>query len=174
VNNTPPVIAVVGEGPDGAYEGNSLYVVTPATVVNGESPVIEETQWFSDGIGPVFTGSIFTIPENAVGEVFTARQLFKDDRDNELLSEPSNGITIVERPADAITFTAVITDDGTPEGNQFGHVLTAAAENIEGGTAPAARGGDPYIGDRRRGNDPGEPGVDGGAVGSRTDNGGRR
>ena len=40
------------------------------------------------------------------------------------------------RPADAITFDAVITDDGTPEGNQFGHVLTARALNIAGGTAP--------------------------------------
>ena len=38
VNNTPPVIAVVGGGVDEAYEGNSIYVVTNATVLNGEIP----------------------------------------------------------------------------------------------------------------------------------------
>ena len=47
VNNTPPVIAVVGEGLDGAYEGNNLYVVTPATVINGRQvPAIVENQWY--------------------------------------------------------------------------------------------------------------------------------
>ena len=138
VNNTPPVIAVLGEGLDGAYEGNSLYVATNATVVNGDTPVIVENQWSSSGVSqnPVSTDSQFLIPAGAEGTVITCRQLFRDARNNELLSEVSNSITIVARPADAITFDAVITDDGTPEGNQFGHVLTARALNIAGGTAP--------------------------------------
>ena len=40
------------------------------------------------------------------------------------------------RPVDAITFTPVITDDGTPSANTPGHILTASAQNIQGGTAP--------------------------------------
>ena len=39
--------------------------------------------------------------------------------------------------AEAITFTAVITDDGTPAANTPGHILTASATNIQGGTTPA-------------------------------------
>ena len=135
VNNTPPVIAVVGEGIDGAYEGNSIYVVSNATVLNGEIPSIVETQWFKDGVADG-TGSIYTISAGNEGAVITAKQLFRDLRSNELLSLASNEITIVERPADAITFTAVITDDGTPTGNTPGHDLTASATNIVGGTSP--------------------------------------
>ena len=135
VNNTPPVIAVVGGGVDEAYEGNSIYVVTNATVLNGEIPSIVETQWFKDGTADG-TGSIYTIGAADEGAVITAKQLFRDLRNNELLSLASNEITIVERPADAITFTAVITDDGTPTGNTPGHVLTASATNIVGGTSP--------------------------------------
>ena len=134
-NNTPPVIAVVGGGVDEAYEGNSIYVVTNATVVNGELPSIIETQWFKDGVADG-TGSIYTIGADDEGAVITARQLFRDLRLNELLSDASNGITIVERPADVITFNPVITDDGTPQANTPGHVLTASAENIVGGVAP--------------------------------------
>ena len=135
VNNTPPVIAVVGGGVDEAYEGNSIYVVTNATVLNGELPSIIETQWFKDGVADG-TGSIYTIGAGDETKVITAKQLFRDLRNNELLSLASNAITIVERPADAITFTAVITDDGTSTGNTPGHVLTASATNIIGGTAP--------------------------------------
>ena len=136
VNNTPPVIAVLGEGPDGAYEGNSIYVVTNATVINGLNPVIVENQWFKDGVADG-TGNLYVIGAGDETKVITCRQLFRDDRTNELLSEPSNGITLVDRPADAITFTPVITDDETPEANTPGHVLTASAENIQGGTAAA-------------------------------------
>ena len=135
VNNTPPVIAVVGGGVDEAYEGNSIYVVTNATVLNGEIPSVVETQWFKDGTADG-TGSIYTIGADDEGAAITAKQLFRDLRNNELLSLASNAITIVERPADAITFTAVITDDGTSTGNTPSHVLTASATNIVGGTAP--------------------------------------
>ena len=136
VNNTPPVIAVVGEGPDGAYEGNNIYVVTPATVINGDSPVIVENQWFKDGAA-AGTSQLYEITAaDVVGAVITCRQLFRDARTNEILSDASNGITIVARPAGAITFSPVITDDGTPNANTPGHVLTASAQNIVGGTAP--------------------------------------
>ena len=135
VNNTPPVIGVLGEGIDGAYEGNSIYVVTNATVVNGDTPTIVENQWFKDDAADG-TGTLYAIGAGDEGKVITCKQLFRDARTNELLSEASNGITIVARPADAITFTAVITDDGTPQANTPGHVLTASAENIVGGTAP--------------------------------------
>ena len=135
LNNTPPVIAVVGEGIDGAYEGNSIYVVTNATVTNGINPAIVDTQWFKDDVADG-TGTIYVIGADDEGAVITAKQLFRDARNNELLSDASNGITIVERPAGAITFNAVITDDGTPQGNAVGSVLTAAAINIVGGTAP--------------------------------------
>ena len=135
VNNTPPVIGVLGEGIDGAYEGNSIYVVTPATVINGENPVIVENQWFKDGAADG-TGQLYVIGAGDEGKVITCKQLFRDARTNELLSEASNAITIVARPADAITFTPVITDDGTPNANTPGHVLTASAENIVGGVAP--------------------------------------
>ena len=37
---------------------------------------------------------------------------------------------------DAITFSPVITDDGTPNANTPGHILTVSAQNIQGGTAP--------------------------------------
>ena len=37
---------------------------------------------------------------------------------------------------DGISFNAVILDDGTPEANTPGHILTAVAENITGGTSP--------------------------------------
>ena len=136
INNTPPVIAVVGAGVDEAYEGNSIYVVTPATVVNGDLPSIVETQWFKNGAADG-TGTIYTIGAGDETAVITAKQLFRDLRGEELLSDASNSITIVDRPADAITFDAVITDDGTPEANTPGHVLTASAENIQGGTAAA-------------------------------------
>ena len=136
VNNTPPVIAVVGEGPDGAYEGNSIYVVTPATVINGINPVIVENRWFVDG-SDAGTGQLYEITaSDVVGSVVTCRQLFRDARTNEILSDESNSITIVARPAGAITFAAVITDDGTPNANTPGHVLTASAQNIQGGDAP--------------------------------------
>ena len=135
VNNTAPVIAVVGAGEDEAYEGNSLYVVSNATVLNGESPSIIETQWFKDGVADG-TGSVYTIGAGDETKAITAKQLFRDLRSNELLSDASNGITIVDRPAGAITFAAVITDDGTPNANTPGHVLTASAENIQGGVAP--------------------------------------
>ena len=136
VNNTPPVIAVIGEGLDGAYEGNTLYVVTPATVNNGDNPAIVENQWFRNG-SPVGTDQLYTLSAaDTVGTAITCKQLFRDARTNELLSEASNAITVVERPAGAITFTAVITDDGTPQANTPGHVLTASAQNIVGGTAP--------------------------------------
>ena len=139
VNNTAPVIAVVGEGLDGAYDGNSIYVVTNATVLNGINPVIVENQWFKDGAADG-TGTLYAIEDGDVGKKITCKQLFRDARSNELLSEASNEITILERPAGAITFDALITDDGTPEGNQVGHVLTASATNIEGGTAPIEYG----------------------------------
>ena len=136
VNNTPPVIAVVGEGPDGAYEGNSIYVVTPATVINGINPVIVENRWFVDG-SDAGTDQLYQITaSDVVGSVVTCRQLFRDARTNEILSDESNSITIVARPAGAITFAAVITDDGTPNANTPGHVLTASAQNIQGGDAP--------------------------------------
>ena len=135
VNNTAPVIAVVGAGVDEAYEGNSLYVVSNATVLNGELPSIIETQWFKDGVADG-TGSVYTIGAGDETKTITAKQLFRDLRNNELLSESSNGITIVDRPAGAITFAAVITDDGTPNANTPGHILTASAQNIQGGTAP--------------------------------------
>ena len=135
VNNTPPVIAVVGELPDGAYSGNNLYVVTPATVINGDNPVIVENQWYRDG-AKVETEQLYTISAaDPEGSVLTCRQLFRDARTNEILSDASNDITIVARPADAITFTPVITDDGTDQGNTVGRVLTASALNIQGGTA---------------------------------------
>ena len=140
VNNTPPVIAVVGEGPDGAYEGNSIYVVTPATVINGDSPVIVENQWFKDGAA-AGTSQLYGITAaDAVGAVITCKQLFRDARTNEILSDASNGITIVARPAGAITFVAVITDDGTEQGNTVGRVLTASALNIQGGIDPVEFG----------------------------------
>ena len=134
-NNTAPVIAVVGEGPEGAYEGNSTYVVTNATVNGGANPVIAETQWFLDDVQNA-TGSVFAIPDSSVGVVLTAKQKFTDQRGTELVSEASNDLTIVERPADVITFTAEINDDGTDDGNQVGKQLTANATNIVGGTAP--------------------------------------
>ena len=133
-NNTAPVIAVVGAGEDEAYEGNSIYVVANATVLNGLNPNIIETQWFKDGVADG-TGSIYTIGADDETKVITAKQLFRDGRSNELLSEVSNEITIVARPADAITFDPVITDDGTVTGNQVGKVLTASATNILGGIA---------------------------------------
>ena len=135
VNNTPPVIAVLGEGLDGAYEGNSIYVVTNATVVNGDTPLIVENQWLKDGAADG-TGSQYTIGAGDEGKVVTCKQLFRDARNEELLSEESNSITIVARPPDAITFTPVITDDGTPNANKPGSVLTASAQNIVGGIAP--------------------------------------
>ena len=136
VNNTSPIIAVLGELPDGAYSGNSLYVATNATVNNGDNPVIVENRWYRDS-SQVSTDQLYTISAaDPEGSVLTCRQLFRDARTNEILSDASNGITIVARPADAITFTAVITDDGTPNANTPGHVLTASAQNIIGGTAP--------------------------------------
>ena len=134
VNNTPPLIAVVGGGVDEAYEGNSIYVVTPATVLNGENPVIVENQWFKDGAADG-TGQLYLISAGDEGKVITCKQLFRDARTNELLSEASNAITIVARPADAIGFTPVINDDNTATGNQVGKTLTAAALNIIGGVA---------------------------------------
>ena len=68
--------------------------------------------------------------------VITAKQKFTDSRGTELVSEASNELTIVERPADAITFDPLISDDGTTAGNQVGKTLTASAENIVGGVAP--------------------------------------
>ena len=47
-----------------------------------------------------------------------------------------NWIEIEGGGTDAINFTAVITDDGTDQANTPGHVLTASAQNITGGTAP--------------------------------------
>ena len=136
VNNTPPVIAVVGEGLDGAYEGNNLYVVTPATVINGQSPAIVENQWFRDDVA-AGTSQLYEITAaDPEGSVLTCKQLFRDARTNEILSEASNGITIVARPADAITFDPVITDDGTANANKVGSTLTAVATNIVGGVAP--------------------------------------
>ena len=135
VNNTAPVIAVVGEGFDGAYEGNSIYVITNATVLNGISPTIVENQWFKDGTADG-TGTLYAIGNGDVGKKITCKQLFRDARTNELLSEASNEITILDRPADAITFTPVITDDGSPDANTPNKNLTAAATNIVGGTAP--------------------------------------
>ena len=105
VNQTPPVIAVLGEGLDGAYEGNSTYVVSNATVINGENPQIVETIWQIDNVDSG-TGNLFTIPENKVGSTITAKQKFRDDRTREIISDVSNGITILDRPADAITFYA--------------------------------------------------------------------
>ena len=134
INNTPPLIAVVGGGVDEAYEGNSIYVVTPATVLNGENPVIVENQWFKDAAADGIS-QIYTIGSDDEGAVITCKQLFRDARTNELLSEASNGITIVARPADAIGFTPVINDDNTATGNQVGKTLTAAALNITGGVA---------------------------------------
>ena len=140
VNNTPPVISVLGEGPDGAYEGNQIYVATNSTVINGQNPVIAENEWFRDG-SYITSKAVYTInDQDPVGSVITCRQLHRDERNNTILSEVSNEITIVQRPAGAITFTSVITDDGTPEANQPGHVLTAAALNIVGGIAPVEYG----------------------------------
>ena len=115
-------------------------MVTNATVVNGINPVITETQWYRDGAS-VATGSTYELTAaDTVGSVITARQLFTDDRTNTLLSEPSNGITILDRPADAITFTPAITDDGSQLANTPTHVLTADAGTIVGGTAPIEYG----------------------------------
>ena len=137
-NKTAPIIAV--EGTELPHDGNYVYVATAATVDGGENPVIDKTEWF---IGPdtanltsVGTGDTYTIKDtDTVGDSIYCKQTFKDDRGNEIESDLSNPITIVERPADAITFTAAIFDDGTSEGNQVGKSLTAVALNIVGGTA---------------------------------------
>ena len=138
-NKTAPIIAI--EGTELPHDGNYVYVATAATVDGGENPVIDKTEWF---IGPdtanltsVGTGDTYTIKDtDTVGDSIYCKQTFKDDRGNEIESDLSNPITIVERPADAITFTAAIFDDGTSEGNQVGKSLTAVALNIVGGTAP--------------------------------------
>ena len=92
-NNTPPVIAVMGGSPDTAYKGSSLIVLTDATVNNGENPAIQEIQWFADGAA-AGTGLIYTAKADDEGKTITAKQLFRDDRGNELLSDASNGIVI--------------------------------------------------------------------------------
>ena len=89
-----------------------------------------------DGADPVVSQLYTITAADVVGTVITCRQLFRDARTNEILSDASNGITIVARPAGAITFAPVITDDGTPNANTPGHILTASATNIVGGTAP--------------------------------------
>ena len=137
-NLSAPVVAVIGEGPDGAYEGNRLYVQTDATVSGGANPKIIQTQWFKDGVADG-NEDTYLIGAGDVGKKITAKQLFRDDRVNDLLSNASNEITLVDRPVEAITFDAVINDDGTDEGNQIGKTLTAEAQNISGGTAPEVK-----------------------------------
>ena len=111
-------------------------MVTPATVINGQSPAIVENQWFRDDVA-AGTSQLYEITAaDPEGSVLTCKQLFRDARTNEILSEASNGITIVARPADAITFDPVITDDGTANANKVGSTLTAVATNIVGGVAP--------------------------------------
>ena len=73
---------------------------------------------------------------DTVGLNLRCTQTFEDDLGDQIVSELSNRMTIVKDPSLEINFEAVILDDGTPEGNQVGHVLTAVAENITGGTAP--------------------------------------
>ena len=137
-NLAAPVVAVIGEGPDGAYEGNRLYVQTDATVSGGANPKIIQTQWFKDGVADG-NEDTYLIGAGDVGKKITAKQLFRDDRVNDLLSNASNEITLVDRPVEAITFDAVINDDGTAAGNQIGKTLTAEAQNITGGTAPEVK-----------------------------------
>ena len=138
-NKTAPIIAV--EGTELPHSGVYTYVATAATVEGGSLPVIDKTEWF---IGPdagsltsAGTGDTYTIKTtDTVGDSIYCKQTFKDARTNEIESELSNAIVIVERPVDVITFTAEIADDGTDNGNKVGSQLTANATDIVGGTAP--------------------------------------
>ena len=51
-------------------------------------------------------------------------------------SDPGNPSWTPIGGVDSITFTPVITDDGTPLANTPGHDLTATAQNISGGVSP--------------------------------------
>ena len=84
-NLTAPVVAVIGEGPDGAYEGNRLYVQQAATVSGGANPKIIQTQWFKDGVADG-NEDTYLIGAGDAGKKITAKQLFRDDRVNDLLS----------------------------------------------------------------------------------------
>ena len=131
VNNTAPVIGVVG-GADPVV-GEVVEVTVEATVLNGENPVITETQWFLDGVYES-SSTTFTIPANKVGSEIQAKQKFEDDR-SALVSEFSNEI-VIESDYTPISFDVVITDDGTPEGNQVGKTLQSDVENLAGGDNP--------------------------------------
>ena len=139
VNKNAPFIAVLGY--DAPHTGSTLYVVTNATVEGGINPQVDKTEWYLEeangDLSPRGQGISYVIQDiDTVGLNLVCTQTFKDDRGDEITSETSNRITVVKDPALEINFRAVILDDGTPEGNQVGHVLTAVAENITGGTAP--------------------------------------
>ena len=147
-NVSAPITQILGGTAADAYEGRSIYVSTNATVSDGLSPQIVENQWHKvTRIGDRLnferlparsldaTGTVYTIGAGQVGEKIVCRQLFRDARTNTILSKASNETLIIERPAEVITFTPEIQDDGTDNGNQVGHVLTAVAANIVGGTA---------------------------------------
>ena len=139
VNKNAPFIAVLGY--DAPHTGSTLYVVTNATVEGGINPQVDKTEWYLEeangDLSPRGQGISYVIQDiDTVGLNLVCTQTFKDDRGDEITSETSNRITVVKDPALEINFRGVILDDGTPEGNQVGHVLTAVAQDITGGTAP--------------------------------------
>ena len=129
-NTAPPVISVIGAGP--VYPGSGLSVSTNATVSGGSLVQIVETQWYKDNVLDG-TEQIYSLQDDDIGSDITCKQRFRDVRNNELLSEVSNTLTVIALPLNTINFTVAVVDNGN---NFVGNILTADAENLSGGVAP--------------------------------------
>ena len=132
-NATAPVISVIGAGP--VYPGSGLSVSTNATVTGGSLVEIVETQWYKDNVLDG-TELIYSLQDDDVDAEITCKQRFRDVRNNELLSEVSNTLTVIALPLDVINFTVSVYDNGN---NFVGNILTADANNLSGGVAPEER-----------------------------------
>ena len=123
-------VAIISSGKPDNYVGSTL-TATGGEGIGTEGTIEPVYSWTRDGVPIASTrGAEVTADVEGTYEVTATVQ---DPNTAEVSTKTAS---IVINPFDVITFTPVITDDGTPDGNKVGHVLTASATLIEGGNRP--------------------------------------
>ena len=124
-------VAIISSGKPDNYVGSTL-TATGGEGLGSEGAITPVYSWTRDGV---------TIPSNRGAEVTAdvegVYQVTATVQDPNTAEVSTQNASIVINPFGEITFTPVITDDGTSNGNKVGHVLTASATNIQDGSGNA-------------------------------------
>ena len=121
---------------DGTPEANTpghILTAVADNIANGTAPVEYAYKWLVDGL-TMGQNKTLNIVQSFVGKIVTCEiTVAEPDGSDAVTRTATYAKPIVLEP---ITFTPVITDDGTANANKVGSILTASAMNIDGGNNP--------------------------------------